>query len=352
MSNQEVYDAVSSEVRKRFFRDNNYIMYGTLEKNYFSFCIGAEIHSQGVRRGFYVKIPKADLYIEGLSTIMPISERDRCLARDEYESLTYLYRNWDAHDLRIFSPWPIGFLKEYNAIVTERFYAGEIFHLFRYQDIKLRTIGAKNNSMIGYMRRLGSAIARFHRKNVTEVDVDLTPLISKVEGLISRLDLLGADAKLMERIGIILPTIRSVKLRSSYTKTLKGLDIRNIFVNKDGDLFLLDPGKMKEDWCEMDLARFLVTCRILYWGSLIFFLRLSPEKVYEEQFIEAYYADRKIPKELLHLCMIKELLKHWNMAYVVLSLKSWPDNVKALIKRFYIDPFYKKQISMEMEQLV
>lgn len=351
MTNHQVYDAVSSSVRERFFDNDRGVKFGPLEMNYFSFCFGAEISCQGLRKGVYVKIPKADLYIDGRSSIIPISEQDRQLARNEYESLSYLEQHWAAQDLRVFSPRPLCFLEEYNVIITERFYADELFQIFRNQDLKRRIKTSHDCCMMEYMGRLGIALARFHQKDIVRCEVDLKPLISKMKTLVARLESLGADAGLMDRLGMKLFTLKTDRFNTSLTTTLKGIDIRNVFVDQKGILYLLDPGKMKRDWREMDLARFLVTCRILYWGSPLFFLRIAPLKVYEEQFLGSYYGVDGGYRVLLHLCIAKELLKHWEMAYLVLSLKPWTDNIKRCMKNRYIDPFYKMQISMEMEQV-
>lgn len=68
-----------------------------------------------------------------------------------------------------------------------------------------------------------------------------------------------------------LARLKDYTVNAHSTRTLKGLDIRNILIDKGGLLRILDPGKMKRDCIEADLARFLVTCRILYWGSMLFF---------------------------------------------------------------------------------
>jgi hypothetical protein len=125
------------------------------------------------------------------------------------------------------------------------------------------------------------------------------------------------------------------------------LDIRNILEGENGGLFILDPGKIKLDYQEADLARFLVTCKILYWGSLGLLWPMVPDISYEESFIRGYYGKRPMKTKLLSLLTTKELFKHWYMAYVVLRLKPWPQGLKRIIKKVYIDRFYKNQLSIE-----
>ena len=51
-----------------------------------------------------------------------------------------------------------------------------------------------------------------------------------------------------------------------------------------------------------------------------------------------------IDNKILSVFILKELLKQWHMAHVVLKLKSWPLPVKRFLRYSYIDPFYTKQI--------
>lgn len=101
----------------------------------------------------------------------------------------------------------------------------------------------------------------------------------------------------------------------------------------------------------MDLARFITTCRILYWGNILSFFRVIPNPSYEECFVKSYYRNNKRSNKVLSLLIIKELLKHWRMAYIVTGLKSWPSPIKSLLKKVYIDPFYKRQINTELIKL-
>jgi len=101
----------------------------------------------------------------------------------------------------------------------------------------------------------------------------------------------------------------------------------------------------------MDLARFIVTCRILYWGSILLFLRITPNPSYEESFLNSYYGNNKRPLKVLSILIIKEFIKHWRMAHTVLEMKSWPSPIKNFLKKNYIDPFYKSQINTEIPKL-
>ena len=108
---------------------------------------------------------------------------------------------------------------------------------------------------------------------------------------------------------------------------------------------------MKKDYIEADLARFITTCKILYWGTLLIFLRLSPSHFFTESFIKGYSANNKLSDRLLNILIIKELLKFWRMAHLITGVRSWPLPIKKILRKIYIDPFYKGQINTELTTL-
>ena len=155
----------------------------------------------------------------------------------------------------------------------------------------------------------------------------------------------------MDNLFSRLDKVKDWNLDSYQTKTLKGLDVRQVFISGKRDIFVLDPGKMKKDYIEADLARFITTCKILYWGTLLIFLRLSPSHFFTESFIKGYSANNKLSDRLLNILIIKELLKFWRMAHLITGVRSWPLPIKIILRKIYIDPFYKGQINTELTTL-
>jgi hypothetical protein len=99
------------------------------------------------------------------------------------------------------------------------------------------------------------------------------------------------------------------------------------------------------------VARFLATVRILHWGNLRFCLRRAPGRSYESAFLRGYYGDGEPRRAVLTVMLVKELLKHWSIAYVALGLKRWPGSVSQIVRRIYIDPFFHGQIARELDAL-
>jgi hypothetical protein len=326
---------------------------GPLEFNNFSICFGVGAGKNTEVPGVYVKIPKADLFLKSEKKILPLAEEDRRFGESEYEALVYLAQHWTADDLKIKFVKPLDYLSEFNAIVTERADGGDYFRFLRKADMLERFAGRRSGSAAAAsLSRLGTALARFHKTAEKEESFPCDPVIAKILLCASRLNSSGLDSGLLEDTIVAVETFRGSRPLTLMTKTLKGLDVRNILIDRSENIFLLDPGRMKEDCREADLARFLVTLRILYWGSLRFFARLSPRQLYERSFLGGYYGPGEMPDQrLLILLTIKELLKHWHIAHVILRLKPWPAPLKNFLKRTYIDPFYKHQLRIEMARL-
>jgi len=351
-NNELIYESLSKKVAEQFFSrncDQRELKYSQLEINNFSICFGIDTSSIGTK-GVYVKIPKVDLYLKN-SNIFPLTEEDKRFADQEYQSLRYLAQYWKADDLGISFIKVLGFLREYNAIVTEKIFAKDIYREFRKIDL-LNKCG--NNGVSDYMRdfisRFGIALSRFHNIKKQESVFEAGSLILKIEKYCGRLKSFKICNYLIDQVLIGVRKLLDYSAPTFKTITLKGLDLRNIFIDCDRHIYLLDPGAMKNDYREADLARFIVTLRLLYWGSPWFFLQFSANKTYEGNLLRGYNDtdNLKVDNKILSAYILKELLKHWHMAYVILNLKPWPLSVKRFLRYSYIDPFYNKQIKAVM----
>ena len=353
LTNQEIYNRLSTFIIDEYFSNNDSLKnmeFGPMQINYFSVCfwLKSKINSEQ-KKGVYVKIPKLILFNKN-NNIMPFSSEDKRLAEDEYNSLMHLSKYWpnDGSDVHFIKP--LFFLKDYNAIFTKEICADHFFKLFRQSDLNDST-NNRSKTVKNILKRLGATLSKFHETSLKECQFNIESTILKITDSCLNLKSIGVSSKYIDQLIFKLQGIRDTGLKTHYANTLKGFDIRQVFIEKHEKVYLLDPGKLKFDYVEMDLARFITTCRLLYWGSILLFLQRSPKPEYEECFIQSYYGNKKPSSKILNLLIIKELLKHWRMAYTVTDLKSWPSPIKRLLKRYYIDPFYKGQVNSELIQL-
>ena len=141
-----------------------------------------------------------------------------------------------------------------------------------------------------------------------------------------------------------------MELEGTAVPTHKGIDMRNVLIDAHERLYLLDPGKTKSTHREADLARFVMTYRILYWGSRLLLLVRTPDPTAEAAFLEAYYAHSRPPcPQLLNLFLLKEQLKHWHTALDSLHWRPWAPWIKRLTAAVYVNPFYTRQIATQLQ---
>lgn len=296
-------------------------------------------------RGVYIKIPKDSI---ARNRILPVSEGAARLAREEYESLLHLNAHWQADDLDVSFVTPLGFFPEYNAIVTERAYAAPLLSPFRRTDL-LRRFGVGNveDQVHGALRRFGQALARYHDTSAKPAGWKGDDFLPKLRSIVAELAGLGLAADPRERLTRAFAEIAHLAGDGETTLTIKGLDVRNLLM-ADGRVHVLDPGMSRTEYREADLARFLMTIRILWWGSPMFALGFTPHESYADQFLAGYDYRAGKPGALLSLLLLKELLKTWRMAYHALAGKGWPAPVKHLVRAIYIDPFFNRHLKREI----
>jgi len=354
LKNPEMYDGLLASVEATLAAEGQpyrVIECGPFEVNCFSICFWAALMGPTGRKEVYVKIPKVIFYEKEKEALGTLSDEDVRLAEDEYESLVYLSSHWDGADISVTFVKPLGFVREFNAIITERVMADHLFRQYRRSDLWGRLLGRVHTDPLpDAMSRLGETLGRFHKKSGGPVVCDVDSILGKIHGYMLELRGYGVDSACLDKIARRLNRSKRLKLTSRRAVNLKGIDVRQVFVDQHSGLYLLDPGRMKDGFREVDLARFVVTCRILYWGTAAILFQLTPSSRYEESFLRAYAQVNDISETALGILILKELFKHWRMAHVSLEKKRWPRGNKVLLKKLYVDRFYKRQLSLELSK--
>jgi hypothetical protein len=318
--------------------------------NHWSFVFRVDPQAGHATSGYYVKIPKDDVRSTNILPLTPGAVR---LARDEYASLLHLETHWRAQDIDVSFVRPVAFFETHNAIVTEAVEADPFFAVLRRHDLRSLATGAagrKEDAGHRSLGRLGTALARYHRQSGQHAAWSGRDLADRLESQRERLESLGWPRDCGQALTSAIDGLSRLSGEGEKTSTLKGLDVRNVLSGPDERLFLLDPGKIKTDFREADVARFIMTCRILYWGSPLFALGLRPHRSYEAAFLTGYYGDEGI-SALLAPMLLRETLKTWLMAYAALQRKPWAAPIKSLVKRHYIDRILGRWIIEDFSSL-
>jgi hypothetical protein len=327
------------------------IVISPLQTNYFSFVFSIELSKKGFTKKVFVKVPKEDMRGRD-KKILPITEGDRLMARSEADSLKQLEMQWNVDELAVSWVKLIFEVPEYNALITEAAYGFEAFEVFRKWDINRRLGKTKDrDNLRSSMTKLGAALGRFHNHNARQTTFYADREVPKLLRYCKEISDSPFNFPLDDFSGQISEA-SGKEIDAIEVQTLKGIDIRNILINEKNELFLLDPGLTKSTCREADLARFLMTYRILYWGSKLFALGFRPDKKAEEGFLEAYYKNSSPPSgRLLNYFFVKEQLKHWHTAIDSLNKLRLPLYVRKLIAKTYVTPFYKNQLRNELKKL-
>lgn len=324
---------------------------GPLSANYFSLTFPIDVTGACGRRGLFVKVPKADVRLSG-HAILPVTDADRRMADDEVSSLRTLATEWPLDELGVRFVTIRGFHPDYNAIVTDRVYATDALDILRRFDLQRRT-GREDagRRLVGILGRVGAALGRFHERGATSAAFDASRAVPKLLRYCGELATMTRSG-LPRRTAAMLSERQWRSIAGRETSTLKGIDLRNLLIDDADNVFLVDPGRMKRAFREADLARFLLTYRILYWGHWRFAAGREPDPAGEAQFLASYYANSTAAsKGLLEFYLVKEVLKHWHTAHASLRLKTWPPVVKRLVAAVYIDRFYERQLGAALERL-
>lgn len=333
-------------------RETAFVEISPLARNNFSFTFSVGVTTLGGRRNVFVKIPKIDMR-GSMASILPITFKDKDLAKEEESSLKLLDEKWQADDLGVSWVKLCGVFPEYNAIITERIFADEAFAIFRRFDLR-RRFGFRQDGqrLRRSMARLGAAFGRFHHANSRPVVFRLAEALPKLEFYCREITA-STGSLWPERVLGQLQSMGDMEVAGIEVPTLKGIDIRNVLIDGQDRLYLLDPGRTKITHRESDIARFLMTYRILYWGSKLLLLVREPDQKAEASFLESYYShSQPACPQLLNFFLLKEQLKHWHTALDSLQRRPWPSPLKYIVAKVYVNPFYSRQITAQFKLIM
>ena len=324
--------------------------HGSLEVNCYSMTLWVDFNGSNGRSSVYIKFPKIIFYDKTKSNIRFFSDKDRILSQEEFKSLKYLSQNWDkSHGINFVNP--LGYVNKYNAIITERIKNEFFFKYYRKYNLLGMLNSSKYNSISEYMYKMGKSLYSFHNKRFEYSNFDYDLLKPKIGKYIERLLDYKVDINYLKNIRKHLFDIQ-FQCSAKLVDNLKGLDIRQIFVDDNKHkLNIIDPGKTTHGFAENDIARFIITTRILYWGSIGIFLHLRPSQIFEKKFISGYYGNNSNSNTMLRLIIVKELFKHWLMAHNSLKSKFSNKIARSFLRKFYIDRFYIHLMNEELRLL-
>ncbi len=349
MSEQTSVDAIATRVAAELSWGSG--VAGSSDFEWHDFSYGFRLRREDGDESVYVKFPRHDFLFDRDRPLFPRSAQDLREATLEYESLTYLESALRNRPIRFVKPKL--FLEDLGGVVTSLVQGEDALQRLRSLDSASASgDSASRTVMTGWMYELGRSVRAVHESGAggqTAVGwhENRAKIVRLLEGLAER-GCFGEGQ--MKRWLDLLPPAPEGRPHALATVSLKGLDVRNLMLNQDGRLVFLDPGAIKRAPREADLARFVLTLRILYWGSPKFALGKEICPATEEAFLEGYGREH-VDHEVLAWYMVKEVAKHWRMAHVAVDVKDWLSPFSILVRRLYIDRQYRRKLDHSIRVL-
>ena len=347
---REIGSAITREISRRS-GNSGFARLTAYDRDYWSVILVYEItgeHSDMNAYKIYCKIPKANWNISTVDEILRGDyESSKEMAETEFHSLNCLRAGFERcpdSSLRVINP--LGFLPEYNAVFTEGVNnSTEIFELLRPRGNKNHI----NSEALQYLRKIGKWLGYFHtvgRDNGPNgfkrqsAFSDQLQQMRNITGEINNKPLAGRLIRYIDKLS------NKVSFNSTSPDTLiiEGFEVRNFITDGDA-VFFLDPGCIRSGSAYEDLARFIASLSILYWGEISFLRGYQNEEKFISSFIESYEDGYgRIERDILNIYLAKQFIRLWIDGIQVLQYKNYMKPFDSIVQRVYIERFFSRRL--------
>lgn len=307
---------------------------GPVRLDYWSLTFLLRCSGSDADRSFFVKIPKSQALAS--SPEGALDEQSRSLGRAEFETQRGLWAFAQTHGLTAVRP--LAYLDRSNAILTN-FVPSEALEKICRQAM-LRSWRHSDDPALGALMATGAWLRKFHdAQEATAQDLELevkSEALRRFEDLSDRSAAPGLVRALRDQL-------RAVPIEPGSWRTVASLpefQVRNIMVGADG-IYPVDTDEPRPRPAEADLARFVISLHMLFWGSPLFLVRPRANRQLVQWFLDGYGRPDFGSTGLDRWLLVSEWLRQWQDAYFVLDrIKTYREPLRSLVGRIYIDrPF-------------
>jgi hypothetical protein len=129
-------------------------------------------------------------------------------------------------------------------------------------------------------------------------------------------------------------------------RTCEGFEVRNIIVDRDGTIRLVDPGKLSWGSGLEDVAHFLVSLTMLYWGTPALWFGITGSRSYRRSFLDGWAPGGvSFKPATIAWFETRELFRQWADAYRVVSRKPYSSALRRVLRAVYVDAFFLNRIA-------
>ena len=291
----------------------------------------------------FVKIPKADRYQTDVALVVKDS-RALESAITEFEGFEQLHRigNWP---VGCASVRPLEYVSSFNSILTEYVPSEDLFRQCRRAAVL--GMGQAAGAVHLSLRRCGAWLRHFQRAHEDcaprlfdsgELLADIRDWATEIKDLCIRPALVDS---VLDRL-VHHPWRKEL----ATARTCEGFEVRNIIVDASGTIRLVDPGKLSLSSGLKDVAHFLASLTMLYWGTPALWLGVLLSRPYRQAFLDGWgQQDNTADPAVIAWFETWEWFRQWLEAYRVVAQKPYSATVRRLLRAGYVDAFFLNRIA-------
>jgi len=190
-------------------------------------------------------------------------------------------------------------------------------------------LGRLPDSFVHDVQILGNALALYHLRTIKTGDF-------VADRVIARIEMVARDFK-----APIPNWLHEMQESSSgLVPGIRGFEVRNAR-KSNGRIWLFDPGRLRDEPPEADVARFLASLKILTWGT-VYFMLPTESKVVERAFLSGYRERRSLDPMSLRLFLLRELSWSWTEYADVVKLRCRPGVAQRMVLAAYVHPGFRR----------
>ena len=293
----------------------------------------------------FIKIPKVEPYQSSISHIAR-DARARRSAEIEFDGFRRIHGipDWPAGCSAV---RPLEYIPGFNAIATEFHPSRDLFRVCRQAAFpgKLRSPSSAEDAHSS-LRRCGRWLRHFQRAGHggETLTVGSGQLLADIGAWAGEIETLCLRPRFVRQI---LNTLERHPWSAAFPKsrTSEGFEVRNIIVDRAGTVRLVDPGQLGWSSGLEDVAHFLVSLTMLFWGRPSLWLGIPIARAYRRSFLDAWRAgDASVSAGVLAWFETRELFRQWRDAYQVIARKPYSAAARRLLRAAYIDLFFMNRI--------
>ncbi len=313
---------------------------GPVEIDYWSISYRLDF----VGRAVFVKIPKMDMRETEIAAILD-DPRARQSAQTEFESFFRIHsiQNWPKGCSTV---RPLKYVQEFNALLTEFTPAEDLFRQCRRPAAQLIRLSAPSQQTHAALRRCGEWLKHFQDSDgcSTQIGVSSQQLL---EDIVECADAIDSRCFFPRQLRALLgllkqnPWSRQMPRR----RTCEGFEVRNVIVDGDGTVRIVDPGNLSCSSGLEDVAHFCASLGMLYWGGPLLWAGIPLATSYQRSFLRGWAnGDAEIEPSILAWFETCEWFRQWLEAYRVLARKPYPRLLREFMRFAYVDAFFLNRI--------